>query len=404
MITRLLQSPALRSAIGFGLGGVGFAVANVLLARALSPADFGVVTLVLSLAQFGLTLGPFGLEIVANRHRPRPTGALALLAFALALVTGLALALVAWHYYGLGVALGFIVMGTVVGTATNRVASAFFQGEGQLRAGLLLIQIHNHVLLAIAIAALFLPSPGATSVLMASMAAYLLSAAIGWMLAMRRLGPGRGEIDLRLALREGVASMGLGVAVQLLMQFERLAIPKLGTLEMLSTFAVLAAVAGSPFRMLQMGTGFSLLPRLRAAPSLHAARQVLRREAAVALAVAVPAAAGVAVVAPFVFDHLLDGKYSIPTQLLLLSIVVGIVKMWEGFSSTVVSACGSARDLALISSLAWVALGLALVASIALAPLGLLGIMAAVGLAWAALAAGGTLLARRALKQRFAVG
>jgi len=163
VITRLLKSPALRSAIGFGFGGVGFALANILLARSLTPADFGLVTLALSLGQFGLTLGPFGLEIVANRHRPRPNARLAALAFALALGTGALLAAVAWRYYDLSPSLSLIVMGTVVGTATNRIASAFFQGEGRLRPAMVLIQIHNYVLLAIAAAALLVRAPGATA-------------------------------------------------------------------------------------------------------------------------------------------------------------------------------------------------------------------------------------------------
>src|SRR6185436_7101435 len=69
---RLLhKSTALRAAVGFGLGGVGFALGNLLLARALPPAQFGVFTLFLALVQMGASLAPIGLQGQVNRHPTR---------------------------------------------------------------------------------------------------------------------------------------------------------------------------------------------------------------------------------------------------------------------------------------------------------------------------------------------
>src|SRR5215207_563126 len=66
---RLLRnSSALRTAIGFGLGGIGYALGNLLLARVLPPAQFGVFTLFLALVQIGVTLAPIGLEGQVNRR------------------------------------------------------------------------------------------------------------------------------------------------------------------------------------------------------------------------------------------------------------------------------------------------------------------------------------------------
>ena len=108
MIVRLLKSDSLRSAIGFAAGGAGFAAGNILLARVMSPQGFGVVALVLALNQFGVTFGPFGLEVVANRHRPRVGRRLGLLALAFATVTGIVAALIAYGYYGLSA--GIVVL------------------------------------------------------------------------------------------------------------------------------------------------------------------------------------------------------------------------------------------------------------------------------------------------------
>ena len=401
LLARLLGSSSLRSAAGFGIGGIGYAVATIVLAKVLPTNSFGVVTLVLALSQFGLTLGPFGLEIVANRHRPRANRGFALLVFSLAALTGVFIAVVAGVYYHLSTSMVYLVFAIVVGTATNRVGAALFQGEQRLPLAMTLLQVHNFVLLAVALWATAMIHTTDVFVVSVVTLGYLLSAVGGWWLALRTVNRGRVDVDLVLALKEGAAAMGIGIAVQLLMQFERLAIPKLGSLEMLSTYAVLAATVGSPFRMLQMGTSFSLLPRLRSAQTAAAARSVLFRESALSLGVALLAAAAIWLASPLIFATVLGGKYPIDNGLIVASIVIGLARMWEGFSTTVVSALGSARGMALISAFAWACLAVAAGGAIFGSRYGLLGILWGVGLAWLLLATGGTYLAAASFRARF---
>mgnify|MGYP001329804381 CR=1 FL=1 len=63
------SSPSLRATFFLVIGGAGFAAANVLLARVLSPDEFGRVSLCLAIMQLGLTLGPLGLEVSINRRQ-----------------------------------------------------------------------------------------------------------------------------------------------------------------------------------------------------------------------------------------------------------------------------------------------------------------------------------------------
>jgi O-antigen/teichoic acid export membrane protein len=65
-IARLLKSDSLPFAIGFAAGGAGFAASSILLAKIMSPAGFGAVTFVLALNQFGISFGPFDLDVVAS--------------------------------------------------------------------------------------------------------------------------------------------------------------------------------------------------------------------------------------------------------------------------------------------------------------------------------------------------
>ena len=101
------------------------------------------------------------------------------------------------------------------------------------------------------------------------------------------------------------------------MQLERLLAPRLLSLEDLARFAVVATLVGSPFRMLQMGAGYTLLPRLRAATSPHARWKLVRHEA---LAVALIGGAGGVILlsaAPWIADRLLAGKYELSTGLMV---------------------------------------------------------------------------------------
>ena len=401
MIARLLRSDSLRSAIGFAFGGAGFAIGNILLARMMSPEQFGIVALVLALNQFGLTAGPLGLEVVANRHRPRVDGRLASYCVLTAATIGVVAALIAHLYYRLPGLIAAMLFVMVIGSSTNRVCVSLFQGDHRLRAAMVLSQVANYVLLAAAGVCLLLSNFDAGMVVGILTVSFLGSSIVGWWLARRQLNAGRHALNLGVALREGLAALGVGVGVQLLMQFERFAIPKVGSMPMLGTYAVLAAVAGSPFRMIQMGNSFTLLPRLRSVKDAAAASSVLRRETLTAAGVSVLSSIAILLVSPFVFHRLLQGKFDYEPALIVATIVVGIVKVWSGFATTVTTACGSARMLGVISALTWVILLVAGIAVVVGARFGLLGILYGVGAAWLVQAAVGTVLARISFRSRF---
>jgi hypothetical protein len=107
-------------------------------------------------------------------------------------------------------------------------------------------------------------------------------------------------------------------------------------------------------------------------------------------------------VAPLVFHYLLHDRFEIGPQLLLLAIGIGLVRVWEGFSSTLVSALGSPRRMAQLSVIAWTCLGLATVGAILAAPFGLAGVLYGTLAAWIVLAGAGTWLARVILTEHCA--
>jgi O-antigen/teichoic acid export membrane protein len=166
------------------------------------------------------------------------------------------------------------------------------------------------------------------------------------------------------------------------MQLERLLAPRLLSLEDLARFAVAATLVGSPFRMLQMGAGYTLLPRLRAATSPHARWKLVRHEA---LAVALIGGAGGVILlsaAPWIAERLLAGKYELSTGLMVAALVSGVAKLADAIATTMVWALASPRQLAMLNWVSWACAGLGVALGWLGARWGLLGLMYGVTAAW----------------------
>jgi hypothetical protein len=134
--------------------------------------------------------------------------------------------------------------------------------------------------------------------------------------------------------------------------------------------------------MLQMGAGYTLLPRLRAATSPQARWRLIRHEA---LAVALIGGAGGIVLlsaAPWIAEHLLAGKYELSTGLMLAALVSGVAKLVDAIATTMVWALASARQLAMLNWVSWACAGIGVAVGWLGARWGLLGLMYGVTAAW----------------------
>ena len=401
MLRRLLTSGSFRGAATFALGGAGFALGNIILAGVLPPAQFGVLSLVMALMQFGLSCGPLGMDVVVKRHRPRVTRALLGRVLGTALVAGGVIALAASATYTLApVAIAATFLGAVLAAGNNTVA-AVYQSRGLMGWALALSQGPNFVFLVLAVLALAFGIDSAGPVLAGVVAGYLLTNLVGWWRARRdqsQLAPLNG----RLALREALASVSIGLSLQLLWQLERVAIPKLTSLDDLATYAVLAAIIGAPFRATQIGIAFTLIEKLRSARDAAAARAVLRHELLVAAVIVAGAVGTVLLVSPLVLHWYLRDKYVIGPALMTVTIAVGLVRVCEGFTTTVITAFGDTAALARISALGWLGLLVGIGAAVVGSRFGLVGIVGGTFCGWLTLVTGGMLIALKSYRARFA--
>src|SRR5690242_19350932 len=68
MLTALYRSASLRTAAAMGIGGVGFSLGSLLLARVMPTQEYGLVSLVLGIVAVAGLTAPLGLDLVAARR------------------------------------------------------------------------------------------------------------------------------------------------------------------------------------------------------------------------------------------------------------------------------------------------------------------------------------------------
>ncbi len=378
---RLWQSPTVRSMVVYGASGLGFSGANLVLARVLSTEQFALFTLVIALGNLGYSLAPVGLDGVVNRRHLEAGPALLRQALQAALPVALVFAGIGLFAYQMPLSLAsMLFVSTLVG-GLMVVAGATFQSEQRFGVSLAIYQSPNIVLPLAAWATVALHGREAWLPVLISTLGFVAAAWYGWrtLFRERHLKPHR---ESGFSWREGLAFAGLSASGLLLIQLERLVIPHVLPLADLAVFGVLGAIAGSLFRVLQMGVGYSLLPRLRAAVTIEARRRLIEHEAKLVVWIVALGSASIWFLTPMVERWFLGGKYHLSAGLILASIVSGIGKIANSFSKAMVSALADPRELSLVNALGWGSVAVSLAAAYAGARWGLAGVIYGVGLGW----------------------
>jgi O-antigen/teichoic acid export membrane protein len=368
------------SMLVFAGSGGAFALANLLVARALPEREYAVFTLVLALMHLGSPLAGVGLDGVAVRGGLDPSrrvlGRVLLAATVIALGLGAAGA-----GYGIGLeAIGTVMISTVAGGAMV-VAAAELQRRQLFGTSLLVLQIPNVALLLAA--ALVTASGGKTAFLPLTLttAGFVAAALAAWILVLRGPAPTASrEIPWREALSLG-ATNASGL---LLGQLDRLIIPYLLPLSALATYGALSAVVGSLFRVLQRGVGYALLPRLRAAETIQERRRLVGQEVRMVGAIVAVGSLAIWLVIPAVEQWVLAGRYRFPDALVVAALVAGWAKLLTAFSKATVTALADDRQLVLVNLSGWASVALSVLGAVAGARWGLTGVIYGVSLGWLA--------------------
>jgi O-antigen/teichoic acid export membrane protein len=401
-VRNLWYSPTIRSVAIYGASGLGFAGANLILARVLPTAEYGLFTLVIALMNLSFALAPAGVDGMVNRRHLDAGPGLLKRTLTAGFVVGTAFVIITEVAYQMSLPLVLMVFVSTVAGGAMAVAGAQFQSEQRYGLSLALTQSPN---LALIIAALVVVVSGSGEVwlpVVICVLGFVLAAVIGWWVLFRER-PTKRVGESSFPWSEALSFAGLNAAGLVLVQLDRLIIPHVLPLQDLATFGVLAAIAGSLFRVLSMGVGYTLLPRLRAAGSVLERRHLVAHEAKLVSTIVVAGSLAIWFVTPGIERWFLAGKYHLSASLVFAAIVTGVTKVMNSFTRSAVTALAKPAELLLLNLLGWVSVGVAILAAVFGARWGLVGVMYGVGLGWLMRALAGLYLTLRHLKIPVAV-
>jgi O-antigen/teichoic acid export membrane protein len=365
----------------YGASGLGFAGANLILAHALPTAEYGLFILVIALANLGYSLAPIGVDGIVQRRSLDPGPALLGRTIGASLLVGAAMVIIAHIMYQMSAPVLLVLFVSTVAGGAMQVAGTYFQGERRYAISLTLIQSPNLMLLVAALATVVSPRPSAELPLFISTLGFVLAAMCGWWVLFRERAA-KQITDAWFPWREALAFAGINASGLLLIQLDRLIIPHVLSVHDLATYGVLAAIAGSFFRVLQMGVGYTLVARLRAASGVSERRRLVAHEAKLVGAMAVAGSVVIWFVTPLIERWLLAGKYHLAGSLLLATIASGGAKILNSFTKSTVTALATPTELSAVNLLGWASVGLAVVAGVFGARWGLAGVIYGVGFGW----------------------
>jgi len=380
-VRRLWHSPTLRSVVIYGASGLGFAGANLILARVLPTAEYALFTLVIALVNLSFALAPGGMDGIVNRRHLEAGPSVLKRTLAAGLVIGLIFMLIAGLVYNLRMPMLLVIFAATVGGGAMAVAGAQFQSERRFGISLALTQSPNLTLMMAALVVLVTGVKEARLPLAISALGFVLAGVIGWWVLFRERAA-KPYRETGFPWGEALSFAGLNATGLLLVQLDRLIIPWVLPLHDLATYGVLAAIAGSLFRVLQMSAAYTLTPRLRAAASVVERRRLIAHEARLVSAIVVAGSVVIWLVTPLIERHFLAGKYHIGGSLLFAALFSGVAKVMNAFTKSTVTALATAGELSIVNLFGWVSVAVAVVAAILGARWGLTGVIYGVGLGW----------------------
>jgi hypothetical protein len=260
------------------------------------------------------------------------------------------------------------------------VAGAHFQAAQAFGRSLFYLRSQDFALLFASVAAIAVGAQRALTPFALLTAAFVAVAIAAWRDAVGSAETGHGR---RLSWHEAIAYLSLQLSGSLSMQLERLLTPVLLTLTDLATLGVVLALVGPPFRLLQMTAGYTLQPRLRAAESDAVRVRLLLSEGLTAAAIVLVISAVLWFATPLLTHLLLRDKVSVGPNLLFAVLVSGALKVSSGFAKACMTALASARELAFVGAIGWLAVAVAVLGAVVGARYGLSGLVYGVASGWA---------------------
>jgi O-antigen/teichoic acid export membrane protein len=381
MLRAFYKSDSLRAAAVLGTGGLAFTLSNLILARTLASQEYGIVSLFLGIVSVAGLAAPFGLDLVIGRRGLPLDSRLRRAIAGVSILVAIATALVSAVLYHLALTLLICILVTTIGSGLMQASSAHFQGQQRFGPATWIVQLPNWTLLVaalIAAAVRFQTAIGPCVLIAVTTAAGGVGA---WVFAGTHPSA-EPRLGSRALFGEAFSLVSITTCNSIFLQLERLLLAPIAGVHAVALFGVVAALVGSPFRMLQMAVLFTVVPNLRQASNAEARRRLLRREVLLVAGVIVAGSGLIWAVAPPLAHWFLAGRYDLSAALMGAAIVSGVLKLCSAFATGTVIALAKDKGLRTLSAVSWATIGLSVVAAFAAAPWGLVGVLYGISAGW----------------------
>lgn len=379
-IRKIVQSENFLAAAIFGVSGIAFAAANIILARVQTVEAYAVFALVIAIFTLASGLGQFGADGVVNRHKLKPDFRTFFRLFWTSTITAIVASLAVTGIYDVAAPIAALLGVAVVCQSIIFFCAAWYRSHQNFRTALLTFNSSNYIILAVAIAAAFFGWQGAL-IPLALITVLVLANAIRSVISVTSTYR-TVTSDYVYSWREAAAYISITGSGALLVQLERLVTPMLLTLDDLATLGVLLAIVGPPFRLLQMTLGYVLLPKLRNARDSLEKTSLIMREIMIALALLAPCWILTWYFVPVLDGLFFDDKYPLAEDLILAVIVAGTAKSLSGLGMASVAGLVSASRLEIMGLISWGAVFVSVVGAYYGSGFGLAGVVYGVSLGW----------------------
>lgn len=382
MLRALMRSQSLRAATALGIGGAAFALGSLVLARVLSPNEYGLVSLFIGIVAVCGFTGPLGLDLVVARRGLQLDSSWRRAVLASCTAVGVVAAAVTAIAYHLAVPLMICVLLATAARGVVQACAAHFRGERQFSTALWILQLSNWALVPVALCCALFQFRTALGPAALITVVALAGALAAWLRVSRKEQSHEPQPSPRDLLGEALSLVTVESSSAVFLQLERLLLVPTVGVGGLALYGVLAALVGSPFRMLQQAAQFTLMPSLRAASGTGERVRLLRREI---LLVSLVTAAGSIVIwiaAPRIAHGFLGDRYVLRPALVLAGLVSGLLKLSSAFAFATAIAVARDRGLRLLGALSWASLGVSIVGAFAAIPWGLVGVLYGISLGW----------------------
>lgn len=382
-LRKVLEWPALRTTLLVAGGGIALMLANLLYAKMLDPDEFGKLVLMQSIAFVTIALLPMGFEtLIARREIDAPLGVVyRVLALATALATAL-LAAVVWLIDG-SAETGLLVLFAGIAGSATRLFAAIEQSEQNFVRSQLIFQAPSVIFLCCALSQRFL----GISSWREGGAAYVLSFALGSLIGfvlVRQDDVGPAEPSKLAGLwPRALAMIGIFAATIVLNQLPlfvaaaRLSMHDVGALGLATT------LIAAPYKMLSVGVGYALLPRMAAVQNDKLARRkLLLQEVSFVAALAVIGALALYLLVPIFVAWYFSDEYVIGTLLIIALLMLGLIRVNNAVFAAAISALAGTRALHFFNVSGWFSVAIAAGAALALSGYGATGIVAGITIGW----------------------